>query len=249
MAAAYDNYDYPAYWESREYEHEDEMSAINSFLSQIPEVNKILEIGAGYARLTPAYEFRAKKIIISDPSAKLLKLARENLKGNKKAKFIQCKLENLPRKIRANSVDLVLMVRVLHHIKDLDQALIIIDKLLTKRGYLILEFPNKKHLKAIINEAIRGNITFPIDIFPKDLTKDDPTTLPFKNYHPDIIERKLFLKDFEIIEKRSVSNLRSSFIKRHLPLSTMLSISNFLQKPLANINFGPSMFILARKIR
>ena len=52
---------------------------------------------------------------------------------------------------------------------DSEKAFETISRLLKKRGYLILEFANKQHLKATISEFIKGNFTFALDIFPKDL--------------------------------------------------------------------------------
>lgn len=250
MPAAYDTYDYPSYWKGREYEHLSEVLAIKSFLDKIPKIGRVLEIGAGYGRLAPTYFFRSKKIILSDPSAKLLKIARQNLKNHKGVKFIQSKLENLPRKIKPESVDLVLLVRVMHHLENPQQAFDVVNKLLKKRAYFVLEFANKYHFKARCIEFIRGNFTYPLDIFPKDKRSKKSIkegVLPFYNYHPDIIKEMLKNSGFKIISQRSVSNIRSTFIKSVLPSSILLSIEKCLQEPLSLINFGPSIFILAQK--
>lgn len=249
MAAAYDTFDYPSYWEEREYEHESEVVAIKAFLEKIPKVKNVLEIGCGFGRLVASYSFRAKKIILSDPSAKLLKMARKSQKG-KNTEFIQSTVENLPKKIRSSSVDLIVCVRVAHHLKNLDSAFASASKFLKKGGYFIFEFANKSHLKATLKEFLKGNFTFPIDIFPKDIrTKKSKgkKSLPFLNYHPDIVKEKLEKHGFEIIEARSVSNIRSPFIKRHVQTEILLSLEEKLQKPLSYINFGPSVFVLAKK--
>lgn len=247
MAAAYDTYDYPSYWIGREYEHKAEIHALKNLLSQIPKINTILEIGAGFGRLTPSYRFRAKKVILSDPSAKLLGLAKSELKGDH-IKFIQSTIENLPDKIRPGSIDLILVVRVLHHIRDLDEAFEIVTKLLDRNGYLLLEFANKQHLKATVSEFFKGNFTFPLDIFPKELKSTKrQKTLPFMNYHPDLIKEKLQKHGFKILDKRSVSNIRSPFIKKVISTPTLIFFESLLQKPLSRISFGPSIFILARK--
>jgi ubiquinone/menaquinone biosynthesis C-methylase UbiE len=249
MPAAYDTYDYPSYWEGRDYEHGSEEIAIKGFLNRIAKIKTALEIGAGYGRLVPSYRFRTKKIILSDPSSVLLKTARENI-GNKNVKYIHSRLRNLPKKLRANSVDLVLLVRVLHHINDQDEAFKIIEKILEPHGYFILEFANKCHFKAQIFHFLRGNFTFPLEIFPKDLrTKKAKKKgdILFLNFHPDDIKKKLEDAGFSIVEARSVSNFRSSFLKNILPISLLLSIENLLQKPLSHFDFGPSLFILAQK--
>ena len=249
MAAAYDTYDYPSYWEGREYEHKSEVYAIGEFLKKIPKIKTILEIGAGYGRLTPTYAFRAKKVILSDSSASLLKMAHD-LQLVKKIKYIHSGYENLPKKIRPKTIDLVVLVRVMHHIQDPDEVFEIVGRLLKKKGYFILEFANKKHIKATVSEFLKGNFTFTLDIFPKNLQKrekKDTGNLPFLNYHPDIVCEKLKNAGFEIIQKRSVSNVRSPFFKKIFPLEVLLFFEKILQVPLSLINFGPSIFILTYK--
>jgi ubiquinone/menaquinone biosynthesis C-methylase UbiE len=249
MSAAYDHFDYPSYWTNREYEHKSEVLALKSFLNKIPKINKLLDIGSGYGRLTPIYMHRAEKIILIDPSAKLLSMAR-NLNKKRKVTFIQSKLENLKRKIKSGTVDLVLLVRVIHHLKDLDSALPVINRLCKNNGYFILEFPNKRHVKAIFSELIKGNMISMFDIFPKEIgySNSSKSSLPFFNYHPDFIKEKLNLYGFKVIETRSVSNIRNRFLKKHVPVSTLLFIEKHLQKILSHFSFGPSIFILSKKI-
>lgn len=250
MGAAYDSYDYLSYWLGRGYEHKSEVFAIRELLKKIKSANTILEIGAGFGRHVPTYNFRAKKVIISDPSSKLLKIAREVYKDKKKYKFIHSSLENLPQKVRPKSVDLIVMIRVIHHIEDIDFAISTIGRLLKNRGYVILEFPNKRNLKRTLREVFLGNITYPLDIFPTDLRSKRSLKrkmLPFLNYHPDKVKDLLDEYEFDTIETRSVSNMRSSFLKRLFSTDTLLYIERFFQKPLSLLYFGPSIFVLARK--
>ncbi len=249
MSAAYDNYHYPSYWRGRDYEHDSEVYAIRRLLRRIPKVDCALEIGAGYGRLTPEYSEKANKVILSDPSGKILKLARSNHPQDK-FKFVQSSLENLKGKIPSQSVDLVLMIRVLHHIQEPENSFKQISYFLKPGSYFILEYANKMHFKANFKEFCHGNFTFPIDIGTKDIRskksiKDN--TLPFYNFHPYVIEDYLKKAGFTIIEKRSVSNIRNNFIKRIIPTVILVSFEKLLQNVLASVNFGPSIFILARK--
>lgn len=253
MGAAYDDYDYPAYWLGRIYEHESEVLALNAFLAKIPKIKSICEIGAGFGRLTPYYVYRAKKVVLTEPSAKLLHEARKTSlckQESRNLEFMQTSIENLPEKLGRTRFDLVILVRVMHHLKDTESAFATIYKILNKKGYFILEFPNKLHGKALLRNFLKGNFTFPLEIFPfdkrsKKAIKDK--TLPFFNYHPEIIEQELKAMGFTIIEKRSVSNIRSGALKRNLPIGLLLWTEQILQKILAFINFGPSIFILAKK--
>lgn len=250
MPAAYDNYDYPSYWKGRDYEHLSEFLALKGLLTKIPKVERSIEIGAGYGRLLPAYAFRVRKAVLSDPSAKLISKAKIRSKNKKNVEFIQSKLSNITNKKRAKSFDLCIMVRVLHHIEDVDNAFLEISNLLKDKGYFILEFPNKSHLKASVKNIVKGDLTYPLNIFPIDLRSKKHVksgTLPFINYHPDQIYEKLVNAGFEIVEKRSVSNIRSTFIKKLFPLHILLDLEKHLQLPLVKVSFGPSIFVLARK--
>jgi len=251
MSAAYDTFDYPAYWIGREYEHKSEIIALKSFISKIHKIKTILEIGAGFGRLVPAYAYRAKKIIITDPSSRLLKIARMSFKNRKNTKFIHSGIDNLATRVRPSSIDLIIMVRVIHHIEDIDSAIKDVERMLVHGGYFILEFANKKNVKTTISQFLKGNLTYPIDIFTSDIRSRKSIrrgTLPFLNYHPYTIEQKLLQNGFEIMDRRSVSNIRSGILKRIFSAHTLIYFERILQKPLSYLNFGPSIFLLARKI-
>jgi len=251
MAAAYDSYDYPSYWQGREYEHASEVIALKSFLAKIPKINNLIDIGAGYGRLTPTYLVRSKKITLIDPSARLLQVARRNFKKNKKIRYIHSKAESMEGKVRNKSSDVVIMIRVLHHIEDIDRIFKTVNRILQNNGHFILEFANKSHFKSSLKEVLKGNIMFPLDIFPKDIRSKKSIRLkclPFINYHPGIIKHKLEDFGFSIVEVRSVSNIRYPFLKRILPQDFILSIEKTVQTLLSKFDFGPSIFVLAKKI-
>jgi len=250
MPAAYDKYDYTSYWKGREYEHDSEVIAIRAFLEQIPEIGRVLELGGGFGRHVPNYIYRAKKAVLTDPSAKNLSIARQNLGHYKNLTIKQIKLENAPDKFRNGSFDLVIMIRVLHHIEDIDQAFSIIAGLLDTNGYLVLEFANKVHFKSAVINLFRGNFDFfssTSSIDRRSQRMVNKGTLPFINYHPDVVRTALEKYGLNVVERRSVSNIRSPFLKKYLPESFMLYIEKFLQIALAYVNFGPSIFVLARK--
>lgn len=187
---------------------------------------------------------------MTDPSARLLSAARKNLSNKRNIVFVQSSWENLKTKFKAKSIDLAIMVRVIHHIVDPDKAILTVNRLLKPGGYFILEFANKSHIKATIKELSKGNFTYLMDISSKDIRSAKSIkqkTLPFINYHPDTISRILKNNGFSIKYKLSVSNIRSPFLKKMLPVNTLLGLEKLLQEPLAKVNFGPSIFILAQK--
>ena len=250
MPAAYDTYDYPSYWEGREYEHLSEVIALKRLLSKIDNIDRLIDVGAGYGRLSKQYIYRSKRVVITDPSSKLLKIAKNNI-DNKNTVFVQSTVDNLPKKFKAKSFDVLLMIRVIHHIDDINKCFGIANKLLKENGYFILEFANKGHFKAIISEFTKGNVTFPIEFLPKDLRSKSSKKqkgLPFKNYHYDFIDDLLYDNGFVVVDKLSVSNFRNSFIKNSLPIEMLTGIEKYIQKPLSCLNFGPSLFLLSMKV-
>jgi len=250
MSAYYDSYDYASYWKGREYEHESEIIAIKAFLQKIKKVDRALEIGGGYGRLVPAYAFRAKSVTFSEPSIKLLSSAEKAMQNRKNIKYVRSSLENLGKKVKKRSFNLVLMVRVMHHMKDANKTFEKIGELVEDNGYFILEFANKIHFKNVIEHLLKGDFSFMTNKETIDVRSEKSKkrkTIAFVNYHPEKIKEELARYNFEVIDIRSVSNIRNPFLKKHLPKNVLLELEKMLQKPLSYIYFGPSIFILARK--
>ncbi len=250
MSAHYDSYDYSAYWTGREYEHESEVIALREFLNKIPKINRAIELGGGFGRLVPYYIYRTKNTILTDASAKLLSIAKRDLSRFKNLKIMQSTIEHVSAKVKSKSFELVLMVRVMHHLSDPGQVFETVNNLLAPNGYFIFEFANKIHFKNLSNHILKGDFKYLNDRETIDVRSEKSKrkkTIAFLNYHPEVIKDELKKHGFDIIEMRSVSNIRSPYLKKHLPKTVLLEIEKSMQKPLSYAYFGPSMFVLARK--
>ena len=250
MNSEYDTYDYTKYWTKRTYEHESERLVIDEFLDSLKGKKKIIDIGCGFGRLAQVYERKASEITLVDPSMKLLEIAKKKYSKSKKISYVKSNLELLPKKVKNNYYDLAFCIRVLHHVDNIEEAINSIDKVLDKKGYLVLEFANKLHGKAVFSNFLKGNFTFPLDIDPVDRRskkniKND--SILFLNHHPDLVRQVLKEKGFKILEEKSVSNFRSGFFKENLPMSFLLKLEKWSQDILSKFNFGPSIFIIAQK--
>lgn len=250
MGAAYDSYDYSAYWEGRDYEHNSEVIALKKLLDKIPKIRTIIEIGGGFGRLAPAYAYRAKRIIFSEPSAKLLAKAKSNLSSFQNITFIESGVTDLPLFVPKGRADLALLIRVSHHLTDLEESFKTINSLIKPKGYFILEFANKLHFKAIFRHIFRGDFGYLTDVSSIDIRSARSIrkrTIPFLNHHPALVSHCLEKADFLVVEKLSASNFRSPFLKKYLPMDLLIAVETALQKPLSYLNFGPSIFVLAQK--
>ena len=247
--AFYDHYNYQRYWRGREYEHEAELVALEKLFSMVPQKNRqtILDVGAGFGRLAPIYANKFTSCVLVEPSQKLINQAKRKL-NYQNLKFKPGRGESFQIKTK---FDVVLTVRVAHHIQDLPAFLKNINHHLKNDGFLILEFANKTNFKARLKALFRGDWSF-----SKDLTSVDrrspaninQKTILFLNHHPQKVKQDLEQSGFKIVTQLSVSNFRFPILKKLIPTGVLLRGERALQPFLGKIGFGPSIFILAQKI-
>jgi len=241
-------FDYFRYWEGREYEHYSEKIAITSLIGEIPFIRgtSLLDIGAGFGRLAEIYGHLFKKYVLLEPSRKLLTAAKRRLGAQRNLVFKRGKGERIP--FSNASFDLVLLVRVIHHLKRPEKVIGEINRVLKPGGFLILEFANKIHFRAKMSAWLNGYGT--LDLKPVDIRSPRnirAKSVPFINYHPLWIRRMVEKQGFELRKKLSVSNFRLSLIKKMIPLKISLGLEKIVQPFLAKFDFGPSIFLLLRK--
>jgi len=248
--AFYDRCDYRSYWHNRDYENKAEVIALKSFFKLIPNPQKkvLADIGAGFGRHTPLYQPLFKKAILIDPSQKLLQQAKKLLVDYPRLTFKQGQAEKIP--LKNASCDVALLIRVIHHLPQVGPAFKEINRILKPGGFFLLEYANKIHLKARVKAALKGDFHFSQKketIDRRSAGNRNSQSIAFLNYHPQVIAGELKRNGFKIIGKRSVSNFRSPLLKKIVPLKILLWGEKTTQTLLAPFNFGPSIFILARK--
>ena len=147
----------------------------------------------------------------------------------------------------SGSLDLVTMVRVMHHLPEPTKEYSEIYRVLRQGGTAIIEVANYGHFKnrRAFKKAGKELPTEPVSI--RTVAADEPDAIPFVNHNIDTVTKALQDEGFKIINKLSVSNLRSEKLKKVLPTPLMLAIEKPLQKRLAKNNFGPSIFLEVRK--
>lgn len=246
--AFYDSYDYPKYWRGRDYEHQAELMAIGKFLKQIPQRSSILDLAGGFGRLAPLYAPLFQHCLLVDPSKRLLKEAQKYLKDFSNIEMKQESVEKIPT---ANSTfDVVLLIRLVHHLPNPSSAFREIYRVLKPGGFLIVEFANKIHFRAVVRSWLDSDFAFAKNLQPID--QRSPTsiaqkTIPFLNHHPQTIYNQLNKGGFKILSRLSVSNFRFQVLKKNLPLRLLLLLESISQRPLAICHFGPSIFLLCQK--
>lgn len=239
-------HNYRKYWEGREYEDAAERLAISRLLKG-KHFQHAVDIGGGFGRLCIFLENYADKVTLTDPSQQQLDLGKDYLKDHPEIdrKLMQASDLQFPD----GSIDLLTIVRILHHIPDPTPEFAEIARVLSNDGYFLMEFANYAHARNRLKHLLRGERlpVKPVDI--RTAANRNESELPFVNHNPKTVIRQLAHAGLEVERVLSVSNLRSTTLKRRVPHAVMLSVEKLLQRPLAGLYFGPSIFFLIRKTK
>lgn len=239
-------HNYLHYWDGREYEDAAERMAFKSWLKG-KHFRHAVDVGGGYGRLCIFLENYADKVTLAEPSQQQLDIAKDFLKGHKN--IDRKLLQAADLKFADKSVDLVTIVRILHHIPDPTAEFKEIARVLSDDGVFIMEFANYKHFRNRVKFALKGKKfpEQPVDIRSKE--NQNENELPFVNHNPQTVIKQLAKAGLKVEKTLSVSNLRSPGLKKVMPKKAMLALEKVMQKPLARSYFGPSTFLYIRKAK
>src|SRR5579862_9194865 len=237
-------YNYQDYWQGREYEHAAEELAIKRLLRG-RKFNLAVDVGGGYGRLSKFLTKYSKKVILAEPSQQKLDIGRMYLKGTPE---VQRKLwQAADLKLKKGEADLVLVVRVLHHLPDPTAEFKEISRILKPGGTFLLEFANDAHFINRIRYGLRGKSVPKIPVSIQDATKTKAGELPFVNHHPKTVIKWLDETGFNVEATLSGSNLRSPTLKKVLGKRPLIAVEKVMQPLLAPVYFGPSVWLRLKK--
>lgn len=235
-------YNYQDYWQGRDYEHAAEEMAIRRLLRG-RHFKHAVDVGGGYGRLSKFLTKYADKVTLAEPSQQQLDIGAMYLKDTPQVERKLLQASDL--KMKDGTADLVLVVRVLHHLPDPSPEFAEIARVLEPGGTFLLEFANDAHFLNRVRYGLKGKSVpkVPVDI-RSEANKDD---IPFVNHHPNTIIKKLQAAGFEVEATLSGSNLRSPTLKRVLGKKPLLAVEKLMQPLLAPIYFGPSVWLRLRR--
>ena len=238
------NYNYLEYWDGRDYEHAAEELAIKRLLKG-KHFKQAVDIGGGYGRLCILLEQYADKVTLAEPSKQQLEIAKVYLKDHPEISQKLMQADDL--KFKKGTIDLITMIRVMHHLPDPSSEFAEVARALGETGTFILEIANYAHGRNRIKHMKKKKKmpTEPIDIRSPENKRDDEVA--FVNHNPKTVIKQLAHAGLKVDRVLSVSNLRSPTLKKVVPQSIMLSAETFLQLALAKTYFGPSVFFLIKK--
>jgi SAM-dependent methyltransferase len=244
VADQYDRgYDYEAYWDDRDYENAAEQVALRKLLKG-QRFRHAADIGGGFGRLCLLLAEYATKVTLAEPSRTQLDKAADALDGTD-VERLQMQADALT--FDDKSLDLVTMVRVMHHIPQPAAEFAEIHRVLADDGWFIVEVANYGHFVNRLKQLRRRRRlpAEPVSIRTSSEYGDD--SIAFVNHNIDTVLRQLADAGFALDSKLSVSNLRSRRVKKLVPTKLLTMVEKVVQRPFARVNFGPSIFLKLRK--
>ena len=225
------------FWEGKGREYEDlaERIALRRLLPR--RGRRLVEIGAGFGRLADLYRGH-EQVILLDPAVSMLRQARESLGDEGHFQYVAASIYALP--FADGALDTVVTVRVLHHLRRVPAALAEIRRITHPQGSYVLEYANKRHIKAILRYLARRQSWNPFSQEPVEFAE-----LNF-DFHPAWMEARLREAGFAIERRLAVSHFRLAVLKRLLGARLLAALDCWLQRPLAFLRLSPSLFLRAR---
>ncbi len=229
------------FWtKERAYEDAVERVALRALLP--PSGGTLIEIGAGFGRLTDLYAGH-ETVVLMDYARTQLEQAVERLgagggNGQPRYLFVQADFYRFP--FVSGLFDTTVMIRALHHAADAPAVLRGIAEILRPQGTLVLEFASKHNLKAIARYLLRRQPWSPFELPPVEFA-----ALNF-DFHPRWIEEQLEQVGLRRERIRTVSHFRIEVLKRHVPTKLLAAMDALLQPTGALWQLSPSVVVRAR---
>lgn len=244
VADQYDRgYDYTSYWDDRDYEHAAEEAAIRRLLDG-RRFGRAADVGGGFGRLCLLLREYADHVTLAEPSRTQLEAAERLLAGTDIAQ-VQMQADDL--QFDDASLDLLTMVRVMHHIPEPSTEFGEIARVLKPGATAIIEVANYGHFMNRRRHKKQGT---PLPVEPvsiRTVKADEPDAIAFVNHNVDTVVGQLAEVGLGLERKLSVSNLRSQKLKKVVPTSLLVGVEKALQERLAARDFGPSIFLELRR--
>ncbi len=231
----YEGSDYQEqFWESGERLYEDRVEGVALRKLLPPMGKRMLEVGAGAGRNVTRYS-GFQHITLVDYARSQLELAQERLGREDRYLFVVADAYHLP--FAEGVFDCATMIRTLHHLVDPLLALQQIGNVLQSGEVFILEFANKRNLKAILRWMVRRQDWNPFRRGPIEFA-----TLNY-NFHPEDIRTWLGEAGFKVERQLTVSHFRLAWLKRWVPLKLLVGLDSILQGSGKWWQYTPSVFI------
>lgn len=239
-------HNYLHYWDGRDYEHAAEEMAIKRLLRG-KHFKNAADIGGGYGRLCLLLKNYATQVTLAEPSRQQLDLAKGYLVEHPDIDQKLMQADDL--KFKKGQLELITMIRVMHHLPEPSKEFAEISRVLADNGVFILEVANNAHARNRIKYTFRGRRIPPQPVDIRSKANRNNEEIPFVNHNPKTVVKQLAHAGLKVEKVLSVSNLRSPALKKVVPKGVMLKAEWLMQSTFSKIHFGPSIFFMIKKAK
>lgn len=223
------------FWEGRGRNYEDRAERI-ALRRLLPNRGKrLLEVGAGFGRLTPEFS-TFEQVVLLDYSLSQLQYAQEQLGTSPHFVYVAADAYKLP--FQPGAFDAATMIRVIHHMANVSAVLQQVRRVLAPRSTFILEHANKRNLKSLIRYATKRQKWDPNSLEPVEFVE-----LNF-DFHPEYIKKAMQEAGFAVERRVPVSFFRLDALKKAVQPDILAGIDGLLQT--SGLLLAPSVFIRSK---
>lgn len=231
----YEGSDYRTrFWENqgRDYEDQAERIALRRLLP--PSGDTLIEIGAGFGRLADEYT-GYKRVVLFDYSRSLLREAQAHLGDDPRFIYVAGNWYEMP--FVDGLFAAMVQIRTLHHAADVPALFSQLARIARPGGDYVLEFANKRNLKAIARYWGKRQEWSPFAPEPVEFVELN------YDFHPCWLQARLQEAGFSPGEMLTVSHFRLGPIKNALPTRLLVTADSLAQKTGNWWQLSPSVFI------
>lgn len=193
----YESIDYSSYWRTNPERialDRLENSILRNFTRGITKGRWAIDLGGGYGRLTARYFPCAENVVLFDYSRKLLGEAKQlYMNRENKPIYVLGDVNRLP--FRDGVFSLSAMIRVFHHLPDLEKPLNEVRRTLKKNSRFLFTYYNKRKLTSIMRYLLGKQEYSPLAVDHQSV--DDHYYCTHPGYVDDLLKRGAFEKEKE----------------------------------------------------
>jgi ubiquinone/menaquinone biosynthesis C-methylase UbiE len=251
-------YSYQGFWVGREYEHLAEVNLLHSlFRRYVPQSDSrtLVDLGGAYGRLLPMYGNLVKGVVLADYSTHELLTGKKRIDNTSFAEnvgYVALNAYRLP--FKNNSVDSLLSVRVMHHLRDLPLFIHELERVLVPGGVAIIEFANKNHILSLVKRWAKFDFSYSskpvLQVAHMEESsqgmKEGQVAIMY-NFSPKFVKKTMEDAGLVVKKMSGCSFLRLRFLKKIVPVGLLLFKEKLLQQLFGWFLITPSVFIVVEK--
>ncbi len=230
----YEGSDYRTrFWQNQNRAYEDQVERVALRRLIPPAGDTLIEIGAGYGRLASEYT-GYQRVVLFDYSRSLLREAQEQWGSDPRFIYVAGNWYKMP--FVDGLFETMVQIRTIHHAADVPALFAQLARIARPGGTYVLEFANKKNLKAILRYWARRQKWSPFEPEPVEFV-----ALNF-DFHPQWIWERLQAAGFTPGRVLTVSHYRFGPIKKAIPTRLLVSLDSLAQLTGNWWQLSPSVF-------